>query len=575
MNTVIVSTGRFNPPTVGHSLLFKRMLQAKSHFKADRALLYATHSQDPKRNPLSYEDKIGFLKALVAEKYKGIEVVSSQARNIIETLIELDGSTDNIILIIGQDRLSEFEGLLKKYNGKEYKYKSIKVISAGDRDPDSDTISGMSASKIRQAVREDDFRGFRRGIDSFDDKLIQDIWNALRKGMNITEYIRNVRDAYTLKALKEYCQLREAGELPEEEPETPTSTKADEFLKRVSTLYSKAGLSLEGGTPVPEGSAEEPEDRTKLKGSFSKKAEKLLAQIPKKELTEFSGEIGVLLIDEIVGTKFLSEYIGRFYGILEKAIPNNFGGLRVAIRQLRSQDDATYKASLLGAHVAWTTQVGNPNFIKKVKEMDITFGLHDTDELLRNCSASKLHIDSISNVLTDEKLDEYITDFVKKNGMEDKFDYTSLNRAKQKTSLTQLGNEVRTKETEADQKINEFEVQIKSKTFQKEDLQKFIVDYGVDKRILATRLTLRKAHNSVEADPNASHQFEDSFKEISDVLGIAPLLMIADVAANKGEATADRKRDNKDVDAEAKASAKLQKSVDKEQKSLEKDATPQ
>jgi hypothetical protein len=51
-----------------------------------------------------------------------------------------------------------------KYNGKDYTFDSISVVSAGERDPDATGIEGMSASKLRALAVDGDFNTFKQGL---------------------------------------------------------------------------------------------------------------------------------------------------------------------------------------------------------------------------------------------------------------------------------------------------------------------------------------------------------------------------------------------------------------------------
>ena len=131
-NTAVITFGRFSPPTIGHEKLVNKIKEEAKSRRAD-ALIYASHTYDKKKNPLDYQHKIKFLTAAF-----GNVVKNSNAKTIIEVAKELDDSYDNLVVVVGQDRIAEFDRLLNAYNGKEYNFKDIKIISAGDRDPDAD-----------------------------------------------------------------------------------------------------------------------------------------------------------------------------------------------------------------------------------------------------------------------------------------------------------------------------------------------------------------------------------------------------------------------------------------------------
>src|SRR6056300_965749 len=112
--TVVFNFGRMNPVTVGHEKLANKMKQVAKKANAD-AKLYLTHSNDPKKNPLSHKDKVKF-----AKKAFGNIVVDSPANTIIKVMQDLDGTYQNAILVVGADRIADFKKLLNQYNGKEY-----------------------------------------------------------------------------------------------------------------------------------------------------------------------------------------------------------------------------------------------------------------------------------------------------------------------------------------------------------------------------------------------------------------------------------------------------------------------
>ena len=179
--------GRFNPPTVGHMKLAAKM---KEKGAGDDILIYTTHTTDKKKNPLTNAQIRKFMNPMLP---RGINVQSSASRTVFEVVVDLynQGYRD-VQMIVGSDRIMEFKNLLLKYNGVKgkrhgyYNFKSINVVSAGDRDPDSEGVSGMSASKMRHLAysdQEDEFiNALPRGY-----KLGRQLYTAVRKGMGLTE----------------------------------------------------------------------------------------------------------------------------------------------------------------------------------------------------------------------------------------------------------------------------------------------------------------------------------------------------------------------------------------------------
>jgi hypothetical protein len=180
--TVVTSFGRMNPMTNGHEKLADKIKNEAFKRKAD-AKLYLSHSTNPKKDPLDYATKVKF-----AKKAFGPMVQNSTARTIIEVAKELTGKYKTLVVVVGSDRIPEFENLLNKYNGKDFTFETIEVISAGERDPDAEGVTGMSGSKMRGFVASDDFNSFKQGVPSkLSDKDAKALFDAVKRGMNLKE----------------------------------------------------------------------------------------------------------------------------------------------------------------------------------------------------------------------------------------------------------------------------------------------------------------------------------------------------------------------------------------------------
>jgi nicotinic acid mononucleotide adenylyltransferase len=181
--TVVFAFGRFNPPTVGHQLLVQFVKKLAQQSKADH-VIYASRSQDAKKNPLSIERKLHYLNLMFPQTvFVG---ANDQVRTFIEATKELNKKYKNIIMVAGSDRVPEYEKLLNKYNGSEFHFDSIKVVSAGERDPDSDDVSGMSASKMRALASKGDFTQFKKGLpSSLRDIDARRLMNDVREGLGM------------------------------------------------------------------------------------------------------------------------------------------------------------------------------------------------------------------------------------------------------------------------------------------------------------------------------------------------------------------------------------------------------
>ena len=159
MKKVVFTFGRMNPPTIGHQKLVDKVNDVARSNGAD-ARVYLSHTQNNKKDPLDYKDKIRF-----ARKAFGKSVIQSTSKTVFDVAKELQksGYTD-IIMVVGSDRVQEFKKILNKYNGKDFEFDSIDVVSAGERDPDATGVEGMSASKLRKLATEGDFETFKSGL---------------------------------------------------------------------------------------------------------------------------------------------------------------------------------------------------------------------------------------------------------------------------------------------------------------------------------------------------------------------------------------------------------------------------
>ena len=188
-DTVIFTFGRFNPPTVGHEKLITAV-QSVAKSKGGDFFVYPSHSQDPKKNPLSQPQKIKYMKKMFP-KYKR-NIVASTGKTALAIASELysKGYT-NLVMVVGSDRVQEFQRILDRYNGEDkahgfYDYDKIEVVSAGERDPDAEGVEGMSASKMRAAAVAGDFKSFRMGTPkTLSDADTKKLFNDIRKGMQL------------------------------------------------------------------------------------------------------------------------------------------------------------------------------------------------------------------------------------------------------------------------------------------------------------------------------------------------------------------------------------------------------
>ena len=238
--TVYFTFGRLNPPTIGHEMLLNKLARAagKNPYK-----IYLSKSSDPKKNPLSYNDKIKFARKMFPKHARQI-IKNNKMKTVMDIAAALfkEGYI-NIVMAGDGERSREFDILLNKYNGVKgrhgfYNFKSIKFVNVGERNDSSDDIDGVSATKHRNSVKNNDFVAFTQGLPkSMSNSDAKQLFNAVRKGMGLKE----------AKEFKRHVQLEPVSDLREayvnnsifEEGESVVMTKTGIVgnIKHLGTNY--------------------------------------------------------------------------------------------------------------------------------------------------------------------------------------------------------------------------------------------------------------------------------------------------------------------------------------------------
>ena len=203
---VVFTFGRFNPPTTGHEKLINKV---KSVAGSNDYKIFPSYTQNQNKDPLPHSLKIAYMRKMFSKHARNI-VADKKAITAMNIAVSLyDQGYTELTMVVGSDRVKEFERLLTTYNGVSgkrhgfYNFKKIKVVSAGDRDPDADDVSGMSASKMRQAAVDGKVQEFEQGVPKgFRDarKLYRDVRKHMgireEKDMGIMNDYESLRDAY-------------------------------------------------------------------------------------------------------------------------------------------------------------------------------------------------------------------------------------------------------------------------------------------------------------------------------------------------------------------------------------------
>ena len=185
--TLTIAFGRFNPPTIGHQQLMDVAAQSAEADGGDY-LIYPSRSQDKKKNPLDPDTKISYMRKMFPAHSERI-VNDAGNKTIFDVLKKAhnDGYA-NVRIVGGSDRVKEFEKLSNNYNGQLYAFDAIEVVSSGERDPDAKGVGGMSASRMRLAAAEGDFRKFREGLPpDMKRGSAQELFDSVRASMGINE----------------------------------------------------------------------------------------------------------------------------------------------------------------------------------------------------------------------------------------------------------------------------------------------------------------------------------------------------------------------------------------------------
>ena len=183
--TLTIAFGRFNPPTTGHEKLLDTVASSSDD---NDYMIIPSRTQDKKKNPLDADTKVSVMQKMFP-KHKDKIVNDKANRTIFDVLkkAHTDGYA-NVRILGGADRVKEFEKLTGNYNGKLYNFDNVEVVSAGARDPDSDDVTGMSASKQRKAAAEGDIKTFMKGVPkSLSQKDAEELFKKIRTAMNIKE----------------------------------------------------------------------------------------------------------------------------------------------------------------------------------------------------------------------------------------------------------------------------------------------------------------------------------------------------------------------------------------------------
>jgi len=185
-NHHVFAFGRMNPPSTGHAALVDKVKDLAKAKGSDHTIVLS-HSQDPEKNPLSTEQKVKHAKRFFPNT--NISAASKEEPTPIHHLKNLyKKGVTHVTMVAGSDRVEEYKKLLDKYNGPggEFNFKQADVVSAGERDPDAEGVSGMSASKMRSHAINNRFSEFKKGVpEHVSSEHAKELFNDVKTAMDI------------------------------------------------------------------------------------------------------------------------------------------------------------------------------------------------------------------------------------------------------------------------------------------------------------------------------------------------------------------------------------------------------
>tara|TARA_B100000768_G_C11243545_1_gene360712 strand:+ start:590 stop:1414 length:825 start_codon:yes stop_codon:yes gene_type:complete len=243
--TVTLNWGRFNPPTIGH----EKLLDVSHSKGSGDHRIYATQSVDNKKNPLDWKTKIKYMRK-VFPKHARMILMDKKVKTIFDALvIAHNDGYKNLELVVGSDRVGEFDTLVKKYNGTKgrhgfYDFANIKIINAGERDPDAEGAEGMSASKMRAAAANNDLVAFTQGLPKkFRDA--EGLMNAVRSGMGLKEE-KSFRQDIKLKKASNLREKFVAGKLFNVKDKVKSNDGQEGVIDTLGANHVKVKLNGDG-----------------------------------------------------------------------------------------------------------------------------------------------------------------------------------------------------------------------------------------------------------------------------------------------------------------------------------------
>ena len=243
--TLTLAFGRFNPPHAGHGKLMDIAAESAAETEGDY-IIVPSRTLDPKKNPLDPDSKVSTMRTLFpvhAEK-----IVNDPQNNTIFDVLKKahnDGYT-NVRIVAGDDRVKEFDKLSQNYNGQLYEFEGLETISSGAREDDSEGMEGYSASRMRLAAMEGDFKSFYANLhqEMQDEETGEVLLEPLMKRNQAKDYFVAVRQAMGVKEVKECWNIWEIA--PKDDPENLREAYIKKEIFDLGTKVENVNTGLVG-----------------------------------------------------------------------------------------------------------------------------------------------------------------------------------------------------------------------------------------------------------------------------------------------------------------------------------------
>jgi hypothetical protein len=221
---IVIAFGRFNPPTTGHALLIDLIKREAAKRKAD-VLIFPSQTQDTvtlrtrvaPKNPLPFLEKVDFLEELFPDVNFSDNVSIKTPGDALMACSQ--AGYDRVWVTVGSDRAADFMSLGKYVKPKGLRGQDIilkeygVIVVPANRDPDAEGVAGMSASKMRAAALENDFKAFQKGVPTKRLDIAQRLFKSVQKHMGLREAVQRGFLLYGPKSLaeavKEYTTMTE------------------------------------------------------------------------------------------------------------------------------------------------------------------------------------------------------------------------------------------------------------------------------------------------------------------------------------------------------------------------------